>query len=103
MGQAEVTKTSDATPSPAARLRQRLDDRTATVAVVGLGYVGLPLVRALHDTGYRVIGYDADPAKISKLERGETYIHHLGTDLAQQLSASDRFEATGETARLADA
>ena len=77
-------------------------DRVNKVAVVGLGYVGLPLVRAVHDVGYRVIGYDADAAKIDKLKRGETYIHHLGDNLAQQLAASDRFDATTGTERLAD-
>ncbi|MHC4079870.1 MAG: nucleotide sugar dehydrogenase [Planctomycetota bacterium] len=89
--------------SPAVQLRRRLDNKTATVGVVGLGYVGLPLVRAVHDIGYGVIGYDADAAKIDKLKRGVTYIHHLGDDLARQLSASDRFEATAGPERLADA
>jgi UDP-N-acetyl-D-glucosamine dehydrogenase len=102
---AQPAKTSD-TPadlSSAAQLRRRLDDKTATVGVVGLGYVGLPLVRAVHDVGYRVIGYDADSAKIEKLRRGETYIHHLGLDLSRQLAASERFEATASSRRLADA
>ncbi|MHC4775970.1 MAG: NAD(P)-binding domain-containing protein, partial [Planctomycetota bacterium] len=80
MGQTKTDKSPEAPPdlSPAAQLRRRLDDKTAIVAVVGLGYVGLPLVRAVHDVGYRVIGYDADATKIDKLQRGETYIHHLG-------------------------
>jgi UDP-N-acetyl-D-glucosamine dehydrogenase len=102
MGRTTTAKSSDAS-SPAAQLRRRLDDKTATIAVVGLGYVGLPLVRAVHDVGYRVIGYDADATKIDKLKRGETYIHHLGDNLARQLSASDRFEATIGPERLADA
>jgi UDP-N-acetyl-D-glucosamine dehydrogenase len=102
---ARPANTSDAPadPTPAAQLRQRLDDKTATVAVVGLGYVGLPLVRAVHDVGYRVIGFDADTSKIDKLGRGETYIHHLGGDLSRQLAASDRFEATASSQRLVDA
>ncbi|MHC4784392.1 MAG: nucleotide sugar dehydrogenase [Planctomycetota bacterium] len=105
MGQTKTDKSPEAPPdlSPAAQLRRRLDDKTAIVAVVGLGYVGLPLVRAVHDVGYRVIGYDADATKIDKLQRGETYIHHLGGDLTQQLAASDRFDATAGPERLADA
>jgi UDP-N-acetyl-D-glucosamine dehydrogenase len=71
--------------------------------VVGLGYVGLPLVRAAHEAGYRVIGYDTDTVKIGKLERGETYIHHLGGELVRQLAASDRFEATAIAERLSAA
>ncbi len=105
MTRAQPAKTPNASTdlSPAAQLRRRLDDKTATIAVVGLGYVGLPLVRAVHDVGYRVIGYDVDATKIDKLKRGETYIHHLGDNLARQLAASDRFEATAGPERLADA
>ncbi|MHC4416816.1 MAG: NAD(P)-binding domain-containing protein, partial [Planctomycetota bacterium] len=105
MSRAQPAKTSEAPadPSPAARLRQRLADKTATVAVVGLGYVGLPLVRTVHDAGYRVIGFDVDTTKIDTLGRGETYIHHLGRDLARQLAASGRFEATASSRRLSDA
>ena len=84
-------------------LQRRLEARTAAVAVVGLGYVGLPLVRALHQAGYRVIGYDTDATKINMLKRGESYLKHLGGDLVASLAASKRFEATATTQRLADA
>ncbi|MCH8006250.1 MAG: nucleotide sugar dehydrogenase [Planctomycetes bacterium] len=84
-------------------LQRRLEARTAAVAVVGLGYVGLPLVRALHQAGYRVIGYDTDATKINMLKRGESYLEHLGGDLAASLAASKRFEATATAQRLADA
>jgi UDP-N-acetyl-D-glucosamine dehydrogenase len=90
-------------PSAAEQLRQRLESRTATVGVVGLGYVGLPLVKALHEADFRVIGYDADAGKIEKLSRGESYISHLGDDLASALVASGRFEPTANAQRLADA
>ena len=95
--------THDSPPGPGAVLRKRLDDTTATIAVVGLGYVGLPLVRAVHDSGFRVIGYDTDTAKIDMLRRGETYIDHVGTELVSQLAASDRFEPTSSPDRLAEA
>ena len=84
-------------------LRKRLENKTATIAVVGLGYVGLPLVRLVHDSGFRVIGYDADDAKISQLKRGESYIRHTGNELASELAASTRFEPTSDPGRLADA
>ncbi len=84
-------------------LRKRLENKTATIAVVGLGYVGLPLVRSVHDSGFRVIGYDADDAKIDQLQRGESYIRHVGDELASQLAASTRFEPTSDPRRLADA
>ncbi|MHC4414414.1 MAG: nucleotide sugar dehydrogenase [Planctomycetota bacterium] len=88
---------------PAIALKDRLQAKTATVAVVGLGYVGLPLVRAVHGAGFRVIGYDADAAKISMLARGENYLHHLGNELAERLAASDRFQPTSNPKTLAAA
>ena len=84
-------------------LRKRLENKTATIAVVGLGYVGLPLVRSVHDSGFRVIGYDADDTKITRLRCGESYIRHIGNELASELAASDRFEPTSDARRLADA
>jgi UDP-N-acetyl-D-glucosamine dehydrogenase len=89
------------TSSPHAQeLHRRLRDRSATVAVVGLGYVGLPLVRAMHGAGFRVLGYDVDESKIEKLKKGQSYLHHLGADLVQALSHSQRFEATSQPDRL---
>ena len=88
---------------PARRLEAVLRKRTALVAVVGLGYVGLPLVRALHDAGYRVLGYDVDREKVAMLERGECYLRHLGPDLVPGLNASGRFRASAAAADLRDA
>ena len=89
--------------TPAAALHARLESRTATIGVVGLGYVGLPLVRAVHEAGYRVIGFDTDLEKIGCLQRGENYLHHLGPQLAQELRRSDRFEATADVDALSQA
>ena len=88
---------------PVRRLEAALRKRTALVAVVGLGYVGLPLVRALHDAGYRVLGYDVDREKVAMLERGECYLRHLGPDLVPGLNASGRFRASTAAADLRDA
>ncbi len=77
-------------------------DRTALVGVIGLGYVGLPLGRAFHDAGFRVLGFDVDPTKIAALARGENYLRHLGEGYVQRLATSDRFEATDDFARLGE-
>jgi UDP-N-acetyl-D-glucosamine dehydrogenase len=82
-------------------LLQRLTSRTATVGVVGLGYVGLPLVRAMHEAGFRVVGFDIDPQKVRMLRAGEAYLRHLGEDLPRRLAASDRFLPTSQPADLA--
>jgi UDP-N-acetyl-D-glucosamine dehydrogenase len=72
----------------------------ATIGVVGLGYVGLPLVRAMHTAGYRVIGFDVDSGKIDKLRKGAAYLKHLGDDLVRELAASNRFTPTADPTLL---
>ena len=91
------------TGSSADQLRERLANRTATIGVVGLGYVGLPLVKALHEVGFPIVGFDVDQVKIDKLNRGEAYIHHIGADLFTMLAASDRFKPTADGSDLAAA
>jgi len=96
-----------AAPGPAGTagetLRRRLQSREATVAVIGLGYVGLPLAAAMHSAGFRVLGFDNDLAKIEQLRRGETYIHHLGQALVTGLLKTGRFHATSDETELASA
>ncbi len=87
----------------AAALARKIDDRSAVVAVVGLGYVGLPLTRVFHNAGFRVIGYDHDPVKIEKLKAGESYLKHLGSDLAAKLRQTGRFTPTLDPDLLRDA
>ncbi|HLU39052.1 MAG TPA: nucleotide sugar dehydrogenase [Planctomycetota bacterium] len=90
--------------SPAAvALARKIEDRSAVIAVVGLGYVGLPLARVFHDAGFRVVGYDRDEAKIARLAAGENYLKHLGADLAARLRASGRFTPTVDPDTLRDA
>jgi UDP-N-acetyl-D-glucosamine dehydrogenase len=84
-------------------LAQRITTREATVAVVGLGYVGLPLVAALHAAGFHVLGFDSDPRKVEMLARGESYLKHLGAELVTGLLSTGRFRATGEESELATA
>jgi len=81
----------------------KIRDKSARVAVVGLGYVGLPLVRAVLDAGFSVIGFDVDDAKVQMLGRGESYLKHLGDELAQNLASSDRFEASSDEQILGSA
>ena len=84
-------------------LRDTIEDRTAVVGVIGLGYVGLPLLQAFHAAGFPVIGFDTDPEKIRLLSRGENYLRHLGADLVSRMRAAGRFDCTGDMARLGEA
>jgi len=83
-------------------ISDRISTQQAIVGVIGLGYVGLPLLRAFHAAGLAVMGFDVDPAKIESLEKGESYLKHLGEDFVRDLAASDRFEATTDFGRLGE-
>ncbi|MBI4557871.1 MAG: nucleotide sugar dehydrogenase [Candidatus Hydrogenedentes bacterium] len=83
-------------------LRAKLQNNTAVGGVIGLGYVGLPLVQHLCRAGYRVLGFDIDPEKVAKLGRGESYIKHILPDWIRETVQSGAFEATADFARLVE-
>ena len=62
---------------PATCLLQRIQQREATVGIIGLGYVGLPLVIAFYKAGFKVTGFDCDQRKVEMLAKGESYIRHI--------------------------
>jgi UDP-N-acetyl-D-glucosamine dehydrogenase len=72
------------------------------VGVIGCGYVGLPLGLRFAEAGHRVVGFDTDPAKVEKLNQGQSYIGHIAGARVQQYVRSKHFSATGDFARLAD-
>src|ERR1700757_1496179 len=85
------------------RLSSRIQLRIARVAVVGLGYVGLPLAETFAWGGYPVIGFDIDSEKINRLHRGESYIGHICPERVAELNASGRFDATDDPSRFVEA
>ncbi|MFT5422787.1 MAG: UDP-N-acetyl-D-glucosamine dehydrogenase [Phycisphaerales bacterium] len=87
-------------PAASDSLQSRIDDRSITVAVIGLGYVGLPLAAAFARAGINTIGYDTDPAKIEALQAGRDYLTHLGSTFAADLLATGRFTPTADIADL---
>ena len=80
-----------------------IEQKTYTVGIVGLGYVGLPLMWTFHENGLPVIGFDIDQNKIDHLREGTPYIKHLGKEMMQSLAASDHCDATDDFARLPEA
>jgi UDP-N-acetyl-D-glucosamine dehydrogenase len=84
-------------------LQSKIDNTTAVVGVIGLGYVGLPLLAAFHRAGFPVLGFDIDPAKVDALKRGENYLKHLGPELTADLLKGAKFDATDDFGRLGEA
>ncbi|WP_448188655.1 nucleotide sugar dehydrogenase [Azospirillum sp. sgz301742] len=85
------------------RLLARFQDRAATVAVVGLGYVGLPLSLAACEAGFRVIGYDIDTQTVDRLNGGRSPLPHIGDERIGTMVKAERFSATTDSARFAEA
>lgn len=84
-------------------LELKIASGTARVGVIGLGYVGLPLLRAFYQAGFSVMGFDVDQAKIDALGRGENYLKHLGHGFVKEMAGSQRFTATADFSRLGEA
>jgi UDP-N-acetyl-D-glucosamine dehydrogenase len=83
-------------------LIEKFRSRTATVGVVGLGYVGLPLVLRFAEAGVRTLGFDIDPDKVATLQRGETYIKTVAPERIAAARAKG-MDATADYARAAEA
>ena len=76
---------------------------SSTIAIVGLGYVGLPLLLAYARAGYRVIGFDIDTTKTGHLLRGESYIKHIPDAQVAAAVAGGKLDATNDFSRIAEA
>nr|WP_281262086.1 nucleotide sugar dehydrogenase [Azospirillum thermophilum] len=81
----------------------KIESGEAVVGVIGLGYVGLPLLLAFGQAGFRSIGYDIDRTKSEQLNAGRCYIAHIDASPLPGLVASGRLQATCEMVDLADA
>jgi UDP-N-acetyl-D-glucosamine dehydrogenase len=83
-------------------LLQKIKSHEGTIGVIGLGYVGLPLLLRFAEERFKVIGFDVDPSKVKQLNAGESYIQHIGAERVRRLRNEQRFEATSDFARLAE-
>jgi len=77
-------------------LIEKLNNKTAVIGIVGLGYVGLPLMLRFVEVGYKVLGIDIDEAKVSQLNEGRSYIEHISSEKIAKAVKSGRFEATSD-------
>ena len=84
------------------RVRKTIENKTATIGVIGLGYVGLPLIDAFVRAGFRCIGFDVDQSKIDVLAAGDTYIDHVPASAIQGWLKKKQFVPTADMARLSE-
>src|SRR5690242_323262 len=93
----------DESNEPFEQLKRKIESKTALGGVIGLGYVGLPLVQHFCDAGCRVLGFDIDAAKTEKINRGESYIRHINAAWIASHVTSGALSATADFSRLGEA
>ncbi|HBF31245.1 nucleotide sugar dehydrogenase [Rhizobium sp.] len=86
----------------AAELLSAIQSRRAKAAVIGLGYVGLPLAMSIARAGFTVMGFDIDASKIDAIEAGKSYIEAVPEHILQAEYEAGRFAATTDFLQLAD-
>src|ERR1700692_1233196 len=79
---------------------KRMEDNLMKIAVIGLGYVGLPLSFQFARSGVTVLGLDIDSAKVDSLNRGESYIKHIPSEAVAEAVKSGAFSASSDFSRI---
>jgi UDP-N-acetyl-D-glucosamine dehydrogenase len=79
----------------------RVTSRQARIGIVGQGYVGLPLALVFNEAGFAVVGFDSDVAKVTALNKGESYIKHIGAERVATAVKTGRFRASCDFDELA--
>lgn len=83
-------------------LIQKITSLDCTVGVVGLGYVGLPLVLAYASKGCQALGFDIDPSKTDAIQEGKSYIKHIPTEQVASARNSGKLDATTDFSRIGE-
>jgi len=80
----------------------KISQKKAVIGIIGLGYVGLPLVLRFGEVGFNILGFDTDDQKVVSLNRGESYIKHIPGAGIARLRQTSQFEATSDMSRLSE-
>ena len=80
-----------------------INDKSARIGIIGLGYVGLPLAGAFINSGFRVLGFDVDQDKVDRLNDGQSYIKHIASETIAGWIDQEQFEATCVQSRMTEA
>ena len=84
------------------QMLNRITDKSAVIGIVGLGYVGLPLMLRFAEVGYKVLGFDIDTKKVDALMAGRSYIEHISAESIAEARTLG-FEATTDFSRALEA
>ncbi|MEJ2012198.1 MAG: nucleotide sugar dehydrogenase [Anaerolineales bacterium] len=89
-----MSKSSNDLPASARDLVAKFKQRQGQIGVIGLGYVGLPLVMALTEAGFEVIGLDADPEKVAMLQAGKSYVEDVPSEAIDRTVKNGKLKPT---------
>ncbi len=81
---------------------KKIENRTARIGVIGLGYVGLPILLEFGKAGFQTLGLDIDPEKIRKLLAGESYIRHISGEQSHALIKEGKLEVSVDFKRISE-
>ena len=95
--------TTDSHINPSTYLLDLISSRQATVGVIGLGYVGLPLALEFLEAGFPVLGFDIDPKKVQMLRKGETYIKYVDGGFLKKHIEGQTLQVTSDYVDLKNA
>jgi len=83
-------------------MSEKLNAGDVVIGIVGLGYVGLPLLIGFASKGCRVVGFDVDPSKVEGINEGRSYIDHISSDSIAEHRNAGRVEATNDFSKIAE-
>ena len=83
-------------------LLEQIKQKQSRIGIIGLGYVGLPLVIEFGRAGFQVVGLDIDPTKVDRLNRGESYIKHITSKTLRELVEQKQFKSTTDFSSVSD-
>ncbi|MEW6001566.1 MAG: nucleotide sugar dehydrogenase [Nitrospirota bacterium] len=83
-------------------LVKNIKERKSPIGIIGLGYVGIPLVMEFHKAGFNITGFDIDQKKVDLLNSGKSYIRYISSEKIRDLISDGKFNATTDFSRLCD-
>jgi UDP-N-acetyl-D-glucosamine dehydrogenase len=87
----------------AQQLAEKIANKSAKIGIIGLGYVGLPLISAFTNAGFRCLGFDVDAEKVRLLKGGQSYIKHISSDRISDWIQRGVLDPTNDMSRLVEA
>ena len=85
-----------------AKIEEKIQNKSAQIGIIGLGYVGMPLAIAFAEAGFKVLGFDTQQAKVDAVNKGKSHIADIADERLASLLAAGGMEATGNMARLSE-